>query len=317
MMHRVGVQTAHWYQESDPDGSFAYIKSCGFDTVDFSMATKLHGSHIKKGELTTFFDQSLDEIFEFYRPVKAALQKNDVTIYQMHAPFPLWVKPKEDQPAYDADKINAYVVMAFEKMCAVADYLDCRAIVCHPVTRSTKEKEWETNLELFRSLLPGAKKYKVKICIENLFGSYKGRIIEGACTEAEEACRYVDFLNEEAGEEIFGFCLDIGHATLMKRNLYQYIKLLGHRLTCLHIHDNDGTDDLHMMPYTYTHTWGQNLVTDWEGFIKGLREIGYAGDLCFETFRVNGVFPKELWDHVFRLISATGRYFVKRIEEEK
>ena len=316
-MHRVGVQTAHWYHPDDPDGSFAYIKSCGFDTIDYSLSAHLHGSHIKSGELTDFYDQSVEEILESYRPVREAMLRHDVTIYQMHAPFPLWVKPKADNPEYDAERINEYVVMAVEKMCAIADYLDCRAIVCHPITRSTKEKEWETNMNMYRSFMPGAKKYNVKICLENLFGSYKGRLIEGACSEASEAATYIDALNAEAGGDYFGFCLDIGHATLMRRNLYQYITTLGDRLTCLHIHDNDGKDDLHMMPYTYTHTWGQHLVSDWEGFIKGLREIGYKGDLCFETFRVHGVFPRELWDDVFRLISATGRYFVRRIEAEE
>ncbi|MBO5269191.1 MAG: sugar phosphate isomerase/epimerase, partial [Clostridia bacterium] len=172
------------------------------------------------------------------------------------------------------------------------------------------------NMNMYRSFMPGAKKYKVKICLENLFGNYKGRIIEGACTEVSEACAYIDALNAEAGEDVFGLCLDIGHATLMRRNLYQYIKALGPRLTCLHIHDNDGQDDLHMMPFTYTHTWGKNLVSDWDGFINGLRDINYQGDLCFETFRVLESFPRDLWDYAFRLISATGRYFVKRIESE-
>lgn len=315
-MHRIGIQTAHWYRPDDPDGSFAYIKARGFTAIDYSLQLHLSGSQIKKGELTDFYDRSVEEILEGYRPVKEAMQKHDVVIYQMHAPFPLWVKPKEDDPDFDAEKINAYVAMAMEKMCAIADYLDCRAIVCHPITRSTKEKEWETNMNMYRSFMPGAKKYKVKICLENLFGNYKGRIIEGACTEVSEACAYIDALNAEAGEDVFGLCLDIGHATLMRRNLYQYIKALGPRLTCLHIHDNDGQDDLHMMPFTYTHTWGKNLVSDWDGFINGLRDINYQGDLCFETFRVLESFPRDLWDYAFRLISATGRYFVKRIESE-
>ena len=114
-MLEVGVQSAFWYNPNDIDGSFAYIKACGFEAVDFSMGGTLPGANIKSGELTTFFDQSVEEILAFYRPVKEASEKYGVKISQVHAPFPLWVKKKADDPDYDAEKINAYVVMAVEK----------------------------------------------------------------------------------------------------------------------------------------------------------------------------------------------------------
>ena len=47
--------------------------------------------------------------------------------------------------------------------------------------------------------------------------------------------------------------------------------------------------------------------------LLSLDDIGFEGDLCFETFRVLGAFPRELWPEALELISATGKYFVKRI----
>lgn len=315
-MNRVGVQSGPWFSINDPEGTIRFIKECGFETIDFNIDTNLPGSKINSGELTTFFDQSEEELCEYYRPMKEALEKYDVTVAQMHAPFPLWVKENPDKPLLDAEKVNNYMIMVVEKCCAVAAFLGCPAIVCHSITRSTKEKEIATNMEMYRRMIPAAKKYGVKICLENLFGSFKGRIIEGACSDVNEACWYLDTLNAEAGSECFGFCLDVGHANLVGRNLYQYITKLGKRLTILHIHDNDGKSDLHMMPYNYTHNWGKDLVCDWEGFINGLHDIGFEGDLCFETFRVLGAYPRDLWPDALRLISATGRYFVKRIQAE-
>lgn len=90
---------------------------------------------------------------------------------------------------------------------------------------------------------------------------------------------------------------------------------LGKRLTILHIHDNDGNGDLHMMPYTYTKHSGKDLICDWEGFINGLRNSGYEGALSFETYRTLGSFPRELWLEVLRLIRSTGHYWAKRICE--
>ena len=315
-MHRIGVQSARWFSLDDPDGSIRFIRECGFNTIDFNIDNMLPGSKISSGELTEFFDKSVAELCDFYTPLKEALEKHDVTVAQMHAPFPLWVKENPKKPLLDPEKVNEYMIMVVGKICAVCDFLGCPAVVVHPITRSTKEKEIATNLEMYRRMMPAAKKYGVKLCLENLFGSFNGRSIEGACSAVEEACWYIDTLNEEAGEELFGFCLDVGHATLMGRNLYQYITRLGKRLTILHIHDNDGKSDLHMMPYTYTHNWGQYLVTDWDGFVRGLKDIGYEGDLCFETFRVLGAFPRDLWREALGLISATGRYFVKNIEAD-
>ena len=36
-MLKIGVQSAVWYKKDDPDGSFAFIKSCGFEAVDFNI----------------------------------------------------------------------------------------------------------------------------------------------------------------------------------------------------------------------------------------------------------------------------------------
>ncbi len=305
-MLKIGVQSAPWFSIHDPDGSIRFIKECGFECIDFNIDTNLPGDKIRTGELTEFFDQSVEELCEYYRPLKEALEKYDVTISQMHAPFPLFVK--------DMEHVNEYLITVVEKICGVCAYVGCPALVVHPVGRSTKEKEIETNLNMYRAMIPGAKKYGVKLCLENLFGSFKGRVIEGPCADVNEACWYLDKLNEEAGEDIFGFCLDVGHANLLGRNLYNYITALGKRLTILHIHDNDSNGDLHMMPYTYTKNWGKDQICDWEGFINGLKESGYEGELSFETFRVLGAFPRDIWPEALKLISATGRYWVKRIQ---
>lgn len=306
-MIKLGVQSAPWYSDQDPDSSIRFVKESGFDAIDFNIDVHLPGDKIKTAEFTPFFDQSIEELCEFYRPLKEALEKYGVSISQMHAPFPVWSK---ELPA-----VNDYVTVAIEKICAVCAYLGCPAIVVHSITRSDKAAEIETNLGIYRRLMPAAKKYGVKICLENLFGSFKGRIIEGSCSNVEEACWYIDTLNTEAGEDVFGFCLDVGHANILGRNLRQYIQKLGKRLTVLHIHDNDGNSDLHMMPYTYTKNWGKDQICDWDGFLEGLKDIGYDGTLSFETFRVLGAFPHDVWPETMKLMSSIARYFKKRIEE--
>lgn len=304
-MLEISVQSACWYSDNDPDAGFKFIKECGFEAVDFNIDNHLPPSAITKGPLTDFYDKSVEELLEFYRPIKAAADKYGVAFAQMHAPFPLWVK--------DNEEVNAYMIMVMEKTLAVAQFLGCPAVVAHPITRSTKEKEYATNLPMYRAMIPAAKKYGVKVCLENLFSGYKGHVLEGACSSAEEACWYIDTLNAEAGEECFGFCLDVGHANLVGRNIREYINTLGKRLTILHLHDNNGATDSHMMPYTQTHNWGKDLYLDWEGVIEGLRDIDYRGALNFETFRVLTTFPQRVKPEALKLIAAIGQYFKERI----
>ena len=308
-MLKVGVQSAGWYDHKKALESFEYIKSCGFEAIDYNIDHYLSPSKLaKEGIYPTIFDKSVEEVLEYFTPLKEASEKTGVIIGQMHAPFPVWYK--------DCDEANDYIFMALDKCFAVCEYIGCPAIVVHPVQRSTKEKEWETNLSLYRGLIPVIKKYKgVKICLENIFSRQSGRIIEGRLSNAADACKMIDILNEEAGGDYFGFCFDIGHANLTHRNVKEFVKEMGHRLTILHIHDNNAIDDLHMIPYSYLVN-GSSHVCDWTGFVEALKEIGYEGVLAFETFRMFSAYPPAVHTEALRLISGIGHYWAGLIDAE-
>lgn len=304
----VGVRSKFWYKENDPDESIRYITDCGFEAMDYAINERFDFSFDKEN-MTSFFDKSLEELYEYYRPLKEALEKYDFSMSQAHGIFQIYT------PGEDA--LNDYRIQVTEKMMAVCNYLDCRAIVIHPWTGSDlhKDEEKEINLSIYRRLIPAAKKYKVKVCLENLYKHRGIEYFEGACTDAYEACWYVDTLNKEAGEDVFGFCLDTGHIRIVSRNLYQFITTLGKRIEILHIHDNDGTTDSHMFPYTQMDKTGELTSTDWEMFIRGLREIGYEGAISFESSRGVRIPPIEVRKSALRFLSDIGKYFRKRIEE--
>ena len=309
-MIKVGVQSSGWYNREDPDSSFAYIKSCGFDAVDFNIDHYIPVAALIKSEEApkSFFDQSVEDILEYFTVMKDAALKHGIYFSQMHAPFPIWIKGRDD--------INDHIMMAIEKCLAVCEYVGCPAIVVHPVICDDKNEEKEINLTLYRRLMPAAKKHKVKICLENLFKTVNAITYEGPCSDAAEAVWYIDKLNGEAGEEIFGFCFDIGHALLTKKNVKQYLLTLGNRLTILHLHDNNSIFDWHMVPYSCLGN-GNGTVCDWEGFIEALCEIGYCGALSFETFRIYRVIPKGLCTATLKYICEIGRYWASRIESAK
>ena len=141
------------------------------------------------------------------------------------------------------------------------------------------------------------------------------KIMEGRFSNAADLAKMLDILNEEAGGDYFGCCLDVGHANLTRRNIKEFVKTPGDRLTILHIHDNDGNEDLHMIPYSYLATTSCH-VCDWKGFVEGLKEIGYKGVLAFETFRIFSAYPKATHTEALKLIAAIGREWARMIEEE-
>lgn len=306
----VSVQTGDWYDElfgaeTGADAAFAFIKSFGFEALDYNLDHALTPGQIARGEKTEFMNQSVDQLLEYYRPVKEAAQKHGISLAMAHAPFPM---NSEEHPEY-----NDYIVDSVIKLMAVCQYLQIPSLVVHPITCKDRTKEWELNMQMYPKLIPAAKKYGVKICLENMYAFIGGHGTCRACANADEACRYIDTLNEMAGEEVFGFCYDVGHANLLSCNMYEDLKKLGHRLTVLHIHENDGRLDSHCIPYTYKN--GVTCTTDWEAFLKGLKEVGYEGPLNFETFAALHNTPKEVMCELLKLICSIGNYFRKCILE--
>ena len=149
--------------------------------------------------------------------------------------------------------------------------------------------------------------------MENLYTGLGDHIVEGPCCDAKKAVERIDRMNDKFDAEVLGFCLDTGHANLVGIDVEDFIVTLGHSLKVLHIHDNDGIMDLHQIPFTFTCNRENNASTDWEGFVNGLRQINYQGNLCFETGPVLSSFPEVMKQDVLQFIARIGKYFAEAI----
>lgn len=99
-----------------------------------------------------------------------------------------------------------------------------------------------------------------------------------------------------------------GPANLVGIDFESFIATLGERLKVLYIHDNDGISDLHQIPYTFVKTRENNTSTDWEGFLRGLKRIGFQGTLSFETAPVRSAFPELMKADVLTFTGRIGEY---------
>lgn len=126
----------------------------------------------------------------------------------------------------------------------------------------------EKRLASMRELLEFVRGTDFTLCLENLMSDH-------TIVDADKLLQWIDQL----GGKNLGICLDTGHLLRARLGLRttdqthaEFITKAGKYLKALHIHTNDGVNDLHLAPFT-----GRASNIDWIGMIKALREIGYDG----------------------------------------
>ena len=104
---KVGIQNSLIVQLGDVQNCYRFASEIGIGAVDLGLSEHWSISQINKNEMYGFFDKTIEEIYEYYRPYKEAAESNGITIHQMHAPFPSMKVGNHE--------MNAYIHMAFEK----------------------------------------------------------------------------------------------------------------------------------------------------------------------------------------------------------
>ena len=118
-------------------------------------------------------------------------------------------------------------------------------------------------VERLKLLAPIAEKYGVRICLENLRRRF------------DSAKRLVGMI-EAVGSDALGICLDTGHLNIAHtESQEEFIRTAGKYLHALHIADNEGVTDQHMMPF------GRGSVNILS-VMKTLDEIGYEDLFNYE-----------------------------------
>ena len=113
-----------------------------------------------------------------------------------------------------------------------------------------------------------AAKWNVGLAIENMVDNSGIRRFAGS---HEDLLELMELLGDR---ERFGICWDTGHANLGGIDQGSAIRAMGGWLRALHINDNLGTRDDHLLPFLGT--------VDWQSVMQALHDIGYQGDFNYE-----------------------------------
>jgi sugar phosphate isomerase/epimerase len=96
-------------------------------------------------------------------------------------------------------------------------------------------------------------------------------VMPNALSSAGSICHLIE---EQLDGIDAGICFDYGHANLMG-DLGDAIETVSGHLWTTHVHDNDGRNDDHRVPFA-----GR---IDWDAAIMETQKIGYDGVLMFEV----------------------------------
>lgn len=229
------------------------------------------------------------------RAQRQQIEEAGITVYQTHGP---WRYPPRDFLPEERQE-------RFEKMARAIHgtaLLGAKYIVIHPLMPFGTGGDQDAaellriNVDFFRRLCAVAEKEGVFICLENMpfsdFPLSSPWQILDAVKKIDHPCMRV--------------CLDTGHCVVKNEDLGEAVRLLGREYLCtLHVHDNNGRSDQHLLPY--------HGKADWDGFALSIREIGYQGVLSLEC-RVQAHMPESIREYHENGLGMIARLLAEKCE---
>lgn len=228
---------------------------------------KLQNAEIRAIEphASFFLDKKDRKILE----LNQELQARNISILSVHAPFGE-NKDLSDPGFITRNRAISQHLATMEKM----DIIKIPVLTIHPGSRLELESESQIPLreKLFRksleTLLKQAEKLKIKLAVENMLPMRSGAEI-----------RTIKEIIDEFSSPYLGVCFDTGHANVGK-GVLETFNVIKEKIFDFHVHDNDGTKDMHLQP-----PYGN---IDWTEFFALVKSINYQRPLMVESMPWQG-----------------------------
>lgn len=129
-------------------------------------------------------------------------------------------------------------------------------VVMHLTQKDKAPMYGEVGLNRIRKITEYAKEMNMKVAFENT--KIKG---------------YLEYVLDNIKDDNVGICFDAGHYHVHFDDEFNF-ELFKNRIFAVHLHDNDKSDDLHLLPFDGT--------IDWEYVINKLKDCNYNGPITME-----------------------------------
>lgn len=150
------------------------------------------------------------------------------------------------------DNESGEALFAYLKACIVSAGLHALPVGVLHITSGYKPPPLSNiGIKRIQNLADTAEKYEVVLALENL-----------------RRLNYLDYVFENVHSSALGFCYDSGHDLIYAAEPYLMLDKYGDKLKALHLHDNKGVMDEHLVPGEGKLNWGMvksKLDKHWQG----------------------------------------------------
>lgn len=293
---KIASMTSSFYSCRDREGKITYnesirrLKAAGFAHIDLNLASI-------DSPLNMFYGEDWERKAYLLREEAERL---GVTFIQSHAPY----NPKRSFKAYFPEETAHFrdVLMRGQKIARICGVPNT---VIHPLAEVNAPMEdmdahVRFNYAFYEEFLAACDNAGMFACFENLplgYGQFATQLLA---------------LMEAKGDHNVAVCWDFGHGNLIypKRSWSDAdqtaaIGMLKGHIRAVHVHDNLGKDDNHLLPFLGTIAW--------EKVLPALRESGFTGDLVFEI-KQNAAMPYALMDDSMQFCAKVGEKLIELFE---
>ncbi len=284
---------------NDYETAVRRLYDAGYRTLDFTFVCQNYSNYILRYD---DWQERIDRIAEL-------AAKLGIRFSQSHLPYVQTTQFQTD-PNFASTGYAEYFAECMRRAYIGSGMLGVRYATAHPLSFPEFNYEEEPNLkgnrEYYDSYVELGIRCHVGTAFENMLPSLDRKFPDRYCTRYEQLNRLIDSFQDP----MVGACWDTGHANQMRFDQARALRAVGSRLKNLHINDNHyGTRDEHLQPFM-----GE---IDWFRLIPVLAEIGYDGDLTYETPQVGIRAEGEMQDAYLRLTYENGCYLMKIYETAK
>jgi len=254
-MIKIGTIGGPYVRFYGKEKAYEIIKSLGYDCIDFQAFTNTD---------TPLYNGSQSEFDAMILADRKIIEAAGLEVHQTHGP---WRYPPQDGTPEDRAERFEKISLAIRGTAL----LGSRRLVIHPIMpwgvgKQELQPLHDMNLEFMGRLAEVGRSNGVIICLENTPMFNFPMAPPKTCLDVAR----------EINSPWLRLCLDTGHCVTQKVNPADAVRMIGKEmLQAMHIHDNDGTDDKHWVPYTG--------IIDWDDFKNSLQEIGFDGCVSLET----------------------------------
>jgi len=249
------------------------ISTWVYVTAPIEEAIKMiHGAGIQYVELCGNTPAHLDPITrprERAGEVADTLKALDMTPVSLHAPFLGFDISSTDE---DLRRVSVASAMRSVEFCGE---MVCPQLVLHlsaspgVKSKAALDETRKFMVESLDEITDYARKNGVEVLLENMV-IHPNHLRMGS--EVQELLGLVSRFHGRRVE----ICVDTGHSLLNKQDPSEDIRQPGRHLKSLHINDNDGIKDNHLVP-------GRGII-DWHAVYSALKDVEYTGVFLFELY---------------------------------